>query len=121
MRPLSLWRDPSGGLRWHWKAVPAPRPLYGLDQLAASPDATVVIVEGEKSVDAAARIYLKSVCVTSPGGSQAASKADWRPLAGRRVMIWPDADEPGAKYALKVAAILHGQGCDVSTGVVSAN
>jgi putative DNA primase/helicase len=48
MRPLSLWGEPSGTLRWDWKAVPAPRPLYGLDQLAARPDAPVVIVEGEK-------------------------------------------------------------------------
>jgi putative DNA primase/helicase len=114
MRPLSLWRDPSGGLRWHWKAFPAPGSLYGLDQLAAGPDATVVIVEGEKSVDAAARIYLKSVCVTSRGGSQAALKADWSPLAGYRILLWPDADAPGAKYAVEVAAILHGRGCDVS-------
>jgi hypothetical protein len=24
--PLSFWREPSGALRWLWKAVPAPRP-----------------------------------------------------------------------------------------------
>ena len=29
-------------------------------------------------------------------------------------MIWPDADEPGEKYADEVAAILHGLGCEVS-------
>jgi len=62
----------------------------------------------------AAWVFLNAVVTTSPDGAGAASKADWRPLAGRRVMIWPDADEPGEKYAASVAAILHGQGCDVS-------
>jgi putative DNA primase/helicase len=46
-RPLSLWREPSGALRWHWKGVPEPRPLYGLDQLAAKPEAPIVVCEGE--------------------------------------------------------------------------
>jgi hypothetical protein len=83
-------------------------------QTWANPDASVVICEGEKAADAAARMFPKSVCMTSPGGSQAASKADWKPLAGRRVLIWPDCDEPGAKYGRKVARIIHGLGCEVS-------
>jgi hypothetical protein len=47
--PLSLWRDASGALRWLWKSVPAPRPLYGLDRLAAMADAPVVVCEGSLS------------------------------------------------------------------------
>jgi YD repeat-containing protein len=74
----------------------------------------VVVCEGEKSADAAAKIFPESVCVTSPGGSEASAKADWRPLAGRRVVVWPDADEPGTKYANKVTAILVGLSCEVS-------
>jgi putative DNA primase/helicase len=73
--PLTLWRD-AQGLRWRWKSVPAPRPLYGLDALAARPDAAVLVCEGEKSADAGARIFPKSVAVTSPGGANAADKAD---------------------------------------------
>jgi putative DNA primase/helicase len=83
-------------------------------RLAARSDAPVVICEGEKSADAAARVFPNCVCITSPGGSQAASKADWSPLEGRRVLVWPDADEPGAKYAATVAGNLHGLGCEVS-------
>jgi hypothetical protein len=82
--------------------------------IAANPDAPVIVIEGEKSVDAAARIFPKSAAVTSPGGSQAAAKADWAPLAGRRVLIWPDADPPGEKYALNVVTILQGLRCEVS-------
>ena len=112
--PLSLWREPSGALRWRWKGLPVPRPLYNLDKVAANPQAPVVICEGEKAADAAARIFRKSVSITSPGGSQAATKADWTPLDGRLVLIWPDADAPGEKYAREVAEILAGLGCEVS-------
>ncbi len=110
---LSLWRD-AAGLRWRWKAFPTPRSLYNLDKLAARSDASVVICEGEKSADAAARIFPNCVCITSPGGSQAASKADWSPLEGRCVLVWPDADEPGSTYAAQIAAILHPLDCQVS-------
>src|SRR4029077_12610729 len=50
--PLTLWRN-AKGLHWRWKALPSPRPLYGLDQLADRPDAPVIVCEGEKSADAA--------------------------------------------------------------------
>jgi uncharacterized protein (DUF927 family) len=111
--PLTLWRD-AQALQWRWKSVPAPRPLYGLNGLAARPDATVVACEGEKSADAGARIFPKSVAVTSPGGANAADKADWSVLRGRKVLIWPDADKPGRDYAAKVGATLATLDCDVS-------
>ena len=78
------------------------------------PDASVIVCEGEKAADAVARVFPSSVAVTSSGGAQAHSKSDWTPLAARRVLIWPDADGPGAKYAAEVALILHGLGCEVS-------
>jgi hypothetical protein len=112
--PLSLWRDALGALRWRWKAVPGPRPLYGLGWLAAMPGASVVVCEGEKAADAAALTFPKSVCITSAGGCKAAAKADWTPLAGRKVLIWPDNDEPGSKYAITVASTVRKLGCDVS-------
>jgi putative DNA primase/helicase len=112
--PFTFCENAAGKRKWRCKALPAPRPLYGLDMLAGSPGAPVVICEGEKSANAAALTFPKSVCVTSPGGSQAAAKANFEPLAGRRVLIWPDADEPGEKYAGEVARILHGLRCEVS-------
>jgi putative DNA primase/helicase len=94
------------GLRWRWKGLPSPRPLYGLDRLAERPDAPVVICEGEKAADAAAQVFPDCVCLTSCGGASAAAKSDWRPLAGRRGFHWPDADDCGLKYANEVAHIL---------------
>jgi putative DNA primase/helicase len=111
--PLTLWREPTR-LRWRWKGLPAPRPLYGLENLPDNPGAPIVVCEGEKAADAAAKVLLDHVAVTSSGGSQAAAKTDWTPAAGRRVLIWPDNDDPGQKYAREVAAILAALGCEVS-------
>ena len=111
--PLTLWRD-TQGLRWRWKSVPALRPLYNLDKLAERPDAPVVVAEGEKSADAAALIFPKSVAVTAPGGASAADKADWSVLRGRKVLVWPDDDAPGRTYAGKVGKTLAALDCGVS-------
>src|SRR5439155_16687247 len=43
---------------------------------------------------------------TSAGGSAAAHLTDWSPLAGREVVILPDNDEPGRKYAHDVVGQL---------------
>ena len=111
--PLTLWRE-EHGLRWRWKSFPPPRPLYNLEELAKRPNVAVVICEGEKSADAATHIFPKSVAVTSPGGANAADKADWSVLRGRKVLIWPDDDAPGRTYAGKVGTTLAALGCDVS-------
>ena len=116
--PLSLRRSVRG-LRWFWKALPVPRPLYGLDHLAARPEAPVLICEGEKAADAAQKIFPGHVVVTSQGGAAAARKADWGTLRSREVLIWPDYDQSGADYAREVAEILSDMGCVVSVIDVS--
>jgi putative DNA primase/helicase len=103
IRPL--WWD---GTEWKWKAPPAPRPLYGKQQLATRPDAPVLIVEGEKTADAAAKLYPSAVVVTWPSGCKAAGKADWSPIAGRKCVLWPDADDVGREAMAKLAPrLLH--------------
>jgi hypothetical protein len=80
---------------------PAGPVLYDLEAITANRSEPVILVEGEKCVDALAGLgFLAS---TSMGGSNAARFTDWSPLAGRDVIIWPDNDEPGAKYAGAVA------------------
>lgn len=89
---------------WQWKAFPVPRPLYGIDRLAASAiGALVIVCEGEKTADAAQRLYPEAIALTWPGGSKAVAKADFSPLAGRTVVIWPDADKCGYEAALDIA------------------
>src|SRR6266404_3257620 len=105
--PLSWLRSGDGSEGWAFKNHPAPRPLYNLGLLKASPTASVVIVEGEKCAEVAGAVFPKSVITTSSGGSNAASKTDWSPLQGRaRVLIWGDADAAGDKYAHDVIRIL---------------
>jgi putative DNA primase/helicase len=67
----------------------------------------VLIVEGEKTADAARRIC-PGVVVTWPGGSKAAKFVDWSPLAGRKVNIWPDRDQPGIEAARAIVKALAG-------------
>ncbi len=84
---------PDGELTWSLMPFEKPRPLYRLDELAASTD-TVLLLEGEKCADAAAALLGRTVTCW-PGGTHGVSHADWRPLAGRAVVIWGDADQEG--------------------------
>jgi hypothetical protein len=94
--PLTFCENAATGTRaWRFKNWPAPRPLYGLDQLAQRPGAPVVICEGEKSADAAGAFLPDYVAIASPGGASAAKHSGWMPVAGRKVIISPDHDGPG--------------------------
>jgi hypothetical protein len=108
--PLTYCEEPDGRRRWRWHSWAKPRPLYGLDRLAARPDAPVLVTEGEKAADAAERLFAEYVAITSPGGSKAAAQADWSAVRGREVAIWPDADEPGKRYAAEVTALVQAAG-----------
>jgi len=106
-----IYAEREGRKEWRWSGFPAPRPLYGLDLLAADPSAPIVMVEGEKAADAARQLLPVHAVLTWPGGGKAADKADFRPLKGREVLLWPDADTPGhaamqtaERLALKVGA-----------------
>jgi len=109
-RPQTWCVGPAGRAEWRQQSWPTPRPLYGLDRLAARPDAPVIVTEGERAADAAERIIPTHVGVTSPGGCGGVDHADWTPLAGRHVTVWPDADEPGTKYAAAVVRLVREAG-----------
>ena len=95
-----IWQTLADGTR---KAYPQPRPLFRLPEVANRTDAPVLVVEGEKATLAAADRFPDFVVTTSAGGSKAARTADWSPLKGREVTIWPDADKAGHRYADEVA------------------
>ena len=95
-----VWLDS----RWHFPSKrndsfhcewPAPRPVYGLELIKQRPDARVLIVEGEKTCEAARLLLPQAIVLTWPNGSKAADLIDWSPLAGRDVVLWPDADDGG--------------------------
>ncbi len=100
--PLTFCKSTDGHREWRWKALAAPRPLYGLDLIENQEQ--IVVVEGEKPADAGRRLLGPQRPVISwSGGCNAADKANWQPLAGKTITIWPDADLPGHKAALAVA------------------
>jgi hypothetical protein len=80
---------------------------YRLSELlAADPDATVYVVEGEKDADRAASLGL--IATTNSEGA-----GKWTPdlnkyFAGKNCIIVPDNDLPGEKHGHQVAGHLHG-------------
>ena len=92
---------------------PAPRPLYRLPDLADRPDAPVIICEGEKAADAAAELFPDHACIAWCGGTGGVNAADWSPLSGRTVTLWPDADAAGRNCMAKLATRLQQLGATV--------
>ncbi|MFI8482899.1 DUF927 domain-containing protein [Pseudomonas sp. NPDC078700] len=83
--------------QWRWQGLPEPRPLLRLDELAKRPSDPVVVCEGEKAADSAAELLPHYVATCWPNGTNSWHKADFTPLAGREVLLWPDNDAPGFK------------------------
>ena len=83
--------------------APTPRPLYNQPGLVNAP--SIVLVEGEKCAEALGQYGIAAT--TAMNGSNApVEKTDWSPLQGKDVLIWPDNDETGWKYAHRVAGAL---------------
>ena len=78
-------------------------PLFCLKRLMEKPQEAVVVAEGEK---AALALLDANVLATTPcGGANASKNAAWDVLKGRDVIIWPDNDAPGKKFAAKVLGL----------------
>ncbi|MGH3114571.1 MAG: AAA family ATPase, partial [Gaiellaceae bacterium] len=107
-------RRPDGHGGWEWRLEGTRRVLYRLPELlaAVARGETVYVVEGEKDVQALERVGLVATC--NPMGA-----GKWRPeyaetLRGAaRVVVIPDADEPGRRHAAEVASSVATAGVDV--------
>lgn len=87
----------NGSESWRWLSFVTPRTLFGIPDLISKPSAKVLIVEGEKTREAAAALFPQFAVVSWPGGGKAVHKADWALLAGRNVCFWPDFDKKNYK------------------------
>ena len=85
-----------------FKAPPKPWPLYNRSRIQNAD--TVVVCEGEKCVHALHDYSV--VATTSPCGAGKAQHADWTPLAGKNIILWPDNDEAGRKHMADVENLL---------------
>jgi hypothetical protein len=107
IRPASFVEDKGNMPKWDWKLPLERTLLYNLHHLKARPDDVVLVVEGEKAADHAQHIFPDYVVTTSQGGSKSWKKADWSPLKGRRVLLWPDNDQPGLMAFTELGTSLH--------------
>ena len=104
-------RRPDGRDKWIWNVHGVRVIPYHLDEIVGRPGKLVVVAEGEKAVDALRKIGLTATC-------NAAGAGKWKPehaafLAGRRVVITPDNDDPGRQHAQAVARSLQGIAAEV--------
>ncbi len=103
----------------------AGKPLYNMHLLAKYPDALVWIVEGEKAADALNKAFkewaadMQHVATTS-GGATSANAADWQPLVGRRVVVWPDNDLPDPKTGKINGAMYAAEACECLQGIAAS-
>ncbi|NDE90127.1 MAG: hypothetical protein EB059_03175 [Alphaproteobacteria bacterium] len=101
--------------RW---GFPVMRKLYNLPQIVARPKDNVLIVEGEKTVEAAKALFPEYVVTTWPGGANAPfGKIDFSPLKGRNILIFADNDNAGEEAAYKIQAIVGGKVCRPSSNM----
>lgn len=102
--PMVMWvRGRNGDEAWCRFPFPKPRPLYRLETIGDARQ--VVLVEGEKCADALSAATGR-VVISWAGGTQGVKHADWSPLRGRNVVMWPDADAPGVAAADEIGSIL---------------
>ena len=113
----SVWRDPKGVTK------PAKGwPFYQLRGLDSVPsDAAILIVEGERTAEAAQKLFKRYAVTTTLGGSSASvSSLDLSPTKDQDVIIWPDNDDAGRKHAQKLAKAIHPIAKSVRVVVVPA-
>lgn len=115
--PLSYgyWRSQPEQKMWELKGYKTDaNHLYNLHLLKQHPKAQVLIVEGEKTADQALSKLSEDdyICITWPGGAGAVARADWSPLVGRKVLIWPDNDQAGYAAGEKVCQELRKVGVE---------
>jgi len=84
------------------------KPIYNLPEVIKNTKDLILIVEGEKTADAANKLFSKEgvTCITWSGGTSAVSRSDWTHLYGKQVVIWPDNDNAGFQAGEKICSEL---------------
>ncbi len=73
------------------------RPLYNLHLLKLYPEKSILLVEGEKTADAAAEYFPEYNVLSWMGGTGKAKNVILRHLKNKTIYLLPDNDEPGYK------------------------
>lgn len=100
--PVAYCKDTNSGEEgWALKGllVDGFKPIYGAQKIHINSSKPVLIVEGEKTADAAAELFPEFTVLSWLGGSAVIDRVDWSILKNRDIIIWPDNDGPGMKAA----------------------
>ncbi|HAT1728426.1 TPA: hypothetical protein RGI49_000833 [Legionella pneumophila] len=81
------------------------KPLYNLPQIIKRSNEPIYFCEGEWCVDT---INQLGCLATTSGGANSIGTVDLEPLMGRELIIWPDNDEAGIRYADDLITALQG-------------
>jgi putative DNA primase/helicase len=103
-------RRPDGNGGWIWDLNGARRVLYRLPELLVAKTPRVWIAEGEKDVET---LRKAGYVATTSGGAKSWRSEFKEFLRGRDVVIVPDRDEAGQRYADQVAHDLFGVAASV--------
>ena len=107
--PLAYCENEKGFKAWKWLGFDKENKTpYGIEKLAQSPIKPILVVEGEKTADAAQRLLPEYNVLTWGGGAGNVGKTNWECLSGREVVIWPDHDydQGGQKAAHNLQKII---------------
>lgn len=108
IRPMH--RTKEGTFRLGEPTFDGKKPLYHLFAVTQHPDEVVWITEGEWCADHLSKLGLTT---STSGGADSVAATDWSPLAHRNIIIWPDNDVAGLRYALDVTRQLQQINCNV--------
>ena len=86
---------PLGNAIWKWSEIDKPRLMYNIHEIFNRPNDTILVVEGEKTCEAAKLLFPSYVCTTWIGGSDNVVHTDFSPLDNRNVLLWADNDLAG--------------------------
>lgn len=95
------YNEAKGQGRWQLKGFSdsGTKPIYGVEKIAHNPEKPILIVEGEKTADAASKLMPNHNVISWMGGAQAVGKVDWQKLNNKLITIWPDNDQAGIRAA----------------------
>lgn len=107
-----LWGPAPDGSGWQpdLTALPGPLPLFDLVGILTYRDATVVLHPCERDAVRAREAGLEGLHTTTAMGVGHAAASDFAPLAGRRVVVVPDASSEGYAYAAEVQGLAQAAG-----------
>lgn len=83
------------------------RPIFNIGSIQENPTSPILLVEGEKCAQEAAKLIGdRFPVITWQGGGEAVEKVDWSKLAGKTILVWPDSDKAGITCAKALNRIL---------------